>query len=200
VTVISLGLLGLLAYLIFIAWMGLWLRKYPSKVNAEKSSRFIRFFPFVGIGIPFTICVFFPGLTHLDAFMGIGPLPLKGFFFMLGWFLLVPGVYFFGIPNLLLRTMESGDVGFRLAGRMIDTNIYQYTRNPMSLGFYILILSIALIINSSLLTLYVLLGIIPADLFYLKYFEEFELEVRFGEAYKHYKDKVSFLFPGIFDD
>ncbi len=65
----------------------------------------------------------------------------------------------------------------------------------MSLGYYLLGLSIGFLSGSSLLTLYVLLGLIPAHLFFLKYFEELELELRFGESYKQYKRKTPFLFP-----
>jgi len=48
-----------------------------------------------------------------------------------------------------------------------------------------------------LFTLYVLLGIIPAHLFFLKFFEEFELELRLGESYKTYKQQTPFLFPNF---
>ncbi len=67
----------------------------------------------------------------------------------------------------------------------------------MSLGYYLIGLSIAFLSGSTLLTLYVLFGIIPAHLFFLKFFEELELELRFGESYKLYKQDVPFLFPRI---
>jgi hypothetical protein len=41
--VLYLGLLGFLAFIIGVGILGLWLRRHPSKVNAEKSSRFRRF-------------------------------------------------------------------------------------------------------------------------------------------------------------
>jgi hypothetical protein len=34
------------------------------------------------------------------------------------------------------------------------------------------------------LTLGVLFGLVPAHIFFLKYFEELEIELRFGESYK----------------
>ena len=43
--------------------------------------------------------------------------------------------------------------------------------------------------------LYLLLGHIPAHIFYLKFFEERELELRFGESYMDYKQRVPFLIP-----
>jgi protein-S-isoprenylcysteine O-methyltransferase Ste14 len=39
--------------------------------------------------------------------------------------------------------------------------------------------------------------LIPAHIFFLKYFEELELELRFGETYKQYKQTVPFLIPRL---
>jgi protein-S-isoprenylcysteine O-methyltransferase Ste14 len=65
----------------------------------------------------------------------------------------------------------------------------------MSLGYYLFALGVGLISGSSLLTLYVLFGLIPAHLFFLRFFEELELELRLGESYQEYKQKTPFLFP-----
>ena len=67
----------------------------------------------------------------------------------------------------------------------------------MSLGFYLLSLSMAFISGSTLLTLAVLLGLVPAHLFFLKFFEELELGLRLGESYEQYKRKVPFLIPKL---
>jgi protein-S-isoprenylcysteine O-methyltransferase Ste14 len=91
--------------------------------------------------------------------------------------------------------LGSGANAFRLTKQIVETDIYKYTRNPMSLGYYLGGLAIGFISGSTLFTLYVLLGIIPAHLFFLKFFEEFELELRLGESYKAYKLKTSFLIP-----
>jgi protein-S-isoprenylcysteine O-methyltransferase Ste14 len=37
----------------------------------------------------------------------------------------------------------------------------------------------------------------PVHVFYLKYFEEFELELRLGPAYRDYKRRVPFLVPKL---
>jgi protein-S-isoprenylcysteine O-methyltransferase Ste14 len=47
------------------------------------------------------------------------------------------------------------------------------------------------------LTLYVLFGLIPAHLFFLRFFEELELELRLRESYKEYKQKTAFLIPSV---
>jgi protein-S-isoprenylcysteine O-methyltransferase Ste14 len=191
------GLVGLLAFIFGVAILGFWLRRSPSKEHAERSSRVMHFLFFAGLGIPFVIGFFYPGLTHLDELVGLSPLPWKTFFLVVGVLLAIPGLYFMGISNKSLRALGSGANAFRLTVRVVETDIYKYTRNPMSLGYYLLALSIAFIAGSTLLSLYVLLGIIPAHIFFLKFFEETELELRFGEPYKQYRRKVPFLVPRL---
>jgi protein-S-isoprenylcysteine O-methyltransferase Ste14 len=67
----------------------------------------------------------------------------------------------------------------------------------MSLGFYLTCLGISLAAGSTYCTLGTLLVLVPAHLFYLKYFEECELELRFGETYRAYKRNVPFMIPKI---
>jgi protein-S-isoprenylcysteine O-methyltransferase Ste14 len=189
------GLLGLLAFLIGVLVLGVWLRWNPSKENAEKSSRIMQFLFFVGLGPPFIIAIFTPGLTHLDELVGLNPLPARTVFLIIGIVLAVPGLYFMGMSNKSLRALGSGANAFRLTTRIVERDIYQYTRNPMSLGYYLIGLALGFISGSTLLTLYVVLGIIPAHLFYLKFFEELELDLRLGDSYRQYKQKVPFLFP-----
>jgi protein-S-isoprenylcysteine O-methyltransferase Ste14 len=191
------GLLGLLAFVIGVSYLGVWLRMNPSKENAERSSRVVQFLFFAGLGTPFVIAFFYPGLNHLDSLVGIGSLPLYPFFLITGLVLAVPGLYFMGISLKSLRSLGSGANAFRLTKQIVETDIYKYTRNPMSFGYYLVALSIGFISGSSLLTLYGILGLIPAHLFYLKFFEELELDLRFSESYKQYKQKVPFLIPKL---
>ena len=102
-----------------------------------------------------------------------------------------------GMSNISLRALGSGANAFRLTQRIVDKDVYQYTRNPMSLGYYLIGLALGFISGSTLLTLYVVLGIIPVHLFTLKFFEEFELDLRLGEPYRQYKQKVPFLIPKV---
>jgi len=199
-SILYLVLLGLLTFIIGVGILGLWLRRHPSKVNAEKSSRITHFLFFAGLGTPLLISIFYPGLTHLDELIGLNPLPLKFFFLFTGIILAIPGLYLLGITNKLLRSLGSGANAFRLTKQIVEKDIYKYTRNPMSLGYYLFLLSVGFMSGSTLFTLGVLLGIIPAHVFFLKFFEELELELRFGESYKHYKQKVPFLLPKLSAD
>jgi protein-S-isoprenylcysteine O-methyltransferase Ste14 len=175
-----LGLLGWLAFFLGTIILGFRLRRNPSKDNAEKSSRIMHFLFFAGLGTPFVIGFFYPGLGRLDGLVGLKPLPFQLILRIVGILFALPGLYLMGISNISLRALGSGANAFRLTQRIVEKDIYRYTRNPMSLGYYLLGISIGLISGSSLLSLYILLGIIPAHLFYLKFFEELELDLRFG--------------------
>jgi protein-S-isoprenylcysteine O-methyltransferase Ste14 len=179
------------------AILGVWLRKYPSKENAEKSSRVMHFLFFAGQIAPAIVGLFYPGFRQLDHLVGLPPLPLKTLFLILGIILAIPGFYLLGVTNKLLRALGSGTNAFILTKRVVDDDIYKRTRNPMSLGFYLLALATGFITGSTFATLAVALAVIPSHILFLKYFEEKELELRFGESYLEYKKTVPFLMPKL---
>lgn len=193
--ILYLILIGLLCFVAGTSILGSWLRRHPSKENAEKSSRIMHFLFFAVLNTPLLIALFNPGVTHLDELIGLKPLPWKPVFLVLGVLLAIPGVYFMAVTNKLLRALGSGANAFRLTKRIVAADVYKRTRNPMSLGFYLLALALGFVSGSSFITLYSLLGLIPAHIFFLKYFEEQELELRFGESYLQYRQNVPFLIP-----
>jgi protein-S-isoprenylcysteine O-methyltransferase Ste14 len=160
-------LIGLFSFAVGVGVLGRWLRKHPSKANAEKSSRVMHFLFFAAMNAPILIGVFYPGLTHFDELAGLKPLPWRTLFLVLGIILAMPGLYFLAITNKLLRALGSGANAFRLTKRIVAEDVYKRTRNPMSLEFYLFSLGIGLCSGSTFITLVVLLGWIPAHIFFL---------------------------------
>ena len=193
--VLYLILAGILVFVAGVATLGMRIRQNPTKDNAETSSQIAHFLFFAGLGLPLVISFFYPGITGLDGLTGLSPLPARALFLAVGIIIGLPGLYFFVFSNRLLRSMGSGANAFRLTKLVVEKDVYQYTRNPMSLGYYLGALGLGFIFGSTTLTLVVLLGIIPAHLFFLKFFEEKELELRFGGSYLEYKQQVPFLIP-----
>ena len=188
-------LIGIVTFFIAALILGAWLRRHRAKENAERSSRIMHFLFFAGLVAPPLIAIVYPGLTRFDALLGLPSLPFKPFFLALGSLLAIPGLYFLAVTNKLLRSLGSGTNAFILTKKIVDDDIYKRTRNPMSLGFYLFALALGFASNSTFILLAVSLGLIPAHAFFLKFFEEVELELRFGEAYLEYKKTVPFLFP-----
>jgi protein-S-isoprenylcysteine O-methyltransferase Ste14 len=56
-------------------------------------------------------------------------------------------------------------------------------------------LSLGIWFQSVLFVLWVLILFAPALLFFVKVYEERELEIRFGESYLEYKSRTPMLFP-----
>lgn len=193
--VIYLGLIGFLVFTIGVGIFGMWLRKHPTSDNAEKSSRIMHILFFAGLVAPAVTVLVYPGLTQLDGMVGIPSLPSSSILLISGILLAFMGLYLLGASNKLLRSKGNGANRFRQTDRIVQSDIYKRIRNPMSLGYYLWSLSLGLISGSTFVTIFVLVGFIPAHIFFLKYFEELEIELRFGEVYKQYKQKVPFLIP-----
>jgi protein-S-isoprenylcysteine O-methyltransferase Ste14 len=73
--------------------------------------------------------------------------------------------------------------------------MYAWTRNPMLLAGFAFFLSLGILFQSTLFVLWVLIIVIPAFLFFVKVYEERELEFRFGASYLEYKSRTPMLFP-----
>lgn len=73
--------------------------------------------------------------------------------------------------------------------------MYAWTRNPMVLAVLSFALSLGIWFQSTLFVLWVLVLFGPALLFFVKVYEERELEFRFGASYLEYKSKTPMLFP-----
>ena len=175
--------------------LGVWLRRNPSKENAEKSSRIMHFLFFAGQIAPPIVAFFYPGISRLDELIGLNSLPMRPVFLGIGIVLAIPGFYFMAVTNKLLRAIGNGTNAFVLTKHVVNADIYKRTRNPMSLGFYLLAIALGFVTGSTFATLAAVLGIIPSHLIFIKYFEEKELELRFGESYLEYKKTVPFLIP-----
>ena len=186
---------GSIAMAVGAILLGIWLRRNPSKENAEKSSRIMHFLFFAGQVAPPLVALFYPGISRLDDLVSLQPLPMRPVFLGIGILLAIPGFYFMAVTNKLLRAIGNGTNAFVLTKHVVNDDIYKRTRNPMSLGFYLLAIALGFVTGSTFATLAAVLGIIPSHLIFIKYFEEKELELRFGESYLEYKKNVPFLFP-----
>ena len=74
--------------------------------------------------------------------------------------------------------------------------IYKYIRHPQTLGEWPLFIAFSAFINSWLLVILSILYIVIYTPIMI-YYEEIDLEKRFGEPYKKYKQTTGALFPKI---
>lgn len=189
-------ILGLLSFLISTVILALLLRRNPSKEMAEKTSKISHFFYYFGLMLPGGIGFFYPGLTHFDAIIGFTPLPLRPIALAIGVVLLVTGLYLTLFSVRAIKALGEGAPAFKLSKKIVQSDLYKVVRNPMSLGWYLACFGVSLAAGSTyLFVASILLTAVHA--FNLKYFEELELELRYGETYLAYKASTPFLIPGI---
>jgi protein-S-isoprenylcysteine O-methyltransferase Ste14 len=195
VFVITLQGFGWLAFLTATTILGFWLRKHPGKTNAERACKILHFIFWAGIVPPAALGVVHPGLQGYEGELGLPPLPQHTILLVVGVLGVMIGVSLFVVSNGALRFSGKGAPAFWLTKRLVTGGIYKRTRNPMSLGLYFGSVGIGLLIGSTYCSLGAMLVVIPVHIFYLKYFEEYELELRMGQPYLEYKQRAPFLFP-----
>lgn len=145
--------------------------------------------------LPGLIGLFYPGVTSYDVLCGTPVLPFRSIAFPAGLLSLLAGFGLLISSNRQLIKLGRGTAAFLLTKQIVSERIYKWTRNPMSLGYYLACIGIGLMAGSTTWTLGVLLVVVPVHMFFLTYFEERELELRYGELYMEYKQRVPFLLP-----
>ncbi len=98
------------------------------------------------------------------------------------------------VANLALRGLGA-PFFIKLSGRLATDWMYAWTRNPMVLATLGLLLSLGAWFRSALFIIWVGIVFAPALLFFVRVFEERELELRFGESYLAYRSRTPFLLP-----
>jgi protein-S-isoprenylcysteine O-methyltransferase Ste14 len=98
------------------------------------------------------------------------------------------------VANLALKGF--GAPFFVVLSRKLAADwLYAWTRNPMVLAALSWFVSLGIWFRSALFVLWVLVVFTPALLFFVKVFEERELELRFGASYLEYKARTPMLIP-----
>jgi protein-S-isoprenylcysteine O-methyltransferase Ste14 len=123
-----------------------------------------------------------------------------------GWVLPIPSViglvlviitgaaFLLTVINLALKGF--GAPFFIVLSRKLAADwMYAWTRNPMALAGLAFFLSLGIWFQSVLFVFWVLIVFAPAYVFFVKVYEERELEIRFGASYLEYKFRTPMFFP-----
>jgi protein-S-isoprenylcysteine O-methyltransferase Ste14 len=171
-----------------LVWIGRKiLDKDPTRSHAAWITTFVHF------GLGFTLAV-----PVVRAITRLPVLP--------GWVLPVPREV--GLAMVIISGAASALVVLNLAVRGLGAPffialsrklavdwLYAWTRNPMVLAGLAFFLSLGIWFQSVQFVVWTLLLFAPALLFFVKVFEERELEYRFGASYLEYKSKTPMLWP-----
>jgi protein-S-isoprenylcysteine O-methyltransferase Ste14 len=101
---------------------------------------------------------------------------------------------FLTVANLAMKGF--GAPFFIVLSRKLAADwMYAWTRNPMVLAILAFLVALGIWFQSALFVLWILILFASALLFFVKVYEERELELRFGASYLEYKSRTPMLFP-----
>jgi len=171
-----------------LIWFGRkMLDKQPSVTRAVWMTTFVH----CGLGITLGVPLVRALITH-QQWSG-WDLPISA---SVGWALVVvTGVAsFIVVANLALRGLGA-PFFIALSQKLAIDWLYAWTRNPMVLAGLAFFVSLGIWFQSLFFVLWVLVLFTPALLYFVKTYEERELEVRFGASYIDYKSRTPMLLP-----
>jgi protein-S-isoprenylcysteine O-methyltransferase Ste14 len=155
--------------------------------HAVRTTTFVHF----GLGFTFGVPIVLALATHHNWSGRVLPVPP-----VIGLILVIitGTASFLTVVNLALKGFGA-PFFIKLSQKLAVDWMYAWTRNPMVLAVISFFLSLGIWFQSTLFVLWVLILFTPALLFFIRVFEEKELEFRFGESYLEYKAKTPMLFP-----
>ena len=124
--------------------------------------------------------------------------------------LAAPTNIFISVPLLIITTIilwlgtiypfikaRGSPVPFNPPKALVTTGLYSRIRNPMLLGWFIMLFGLGILLNSISLILIFTPIFILLNILYLKAIEEKEMEKKFGEEYRKYKKSVPMFIPRL---
>jgi protein-S-isoprenylcysteine O-methyltransferase Ste14 len=163
------------------------LDKRPTMSRAVWVTTFVHFALGFLLGVPIIRAV----ATHQDWSGWVLPLP-SGIGLTL--VIITGAASLLTVVNLALKGLGA-PFFIALSRKLAADWLYAWTRNPMALAVLAFFLSLGIWIQSTLFVLWVLILFAPALLFFVKVYEERELEIRFGASYLEYKSRTPMLLP-----
>jgi len=196
---IYLLVIGLGVFVISTLVLGFLLRTIHLKKPAEIITRIMHLILIFSVPLPIVYAISNPFLNifKFDEFLNIPSLPFPIISRAAGVAMLLIGACLGTLATWLLLFRGLGFPLMILTEKLADNFLYKRMRNPIMLGLYLFIVGIGLLAGSTFFTLWLLIALIPSHIFWLKFFEERELEMRFGQSYREYKQRVPFLIPSF---
>jgi protein-S-isoprenylcysteine O-methyltransferase Ste14 len=157
------------------------LDKQPVRERAEKTSVLVHYAMMIALGISI-----FPAIQRVQQRpRGVLPFP-PGLGNALVW--LTACATGLTVLNLAWRGLGA-PFAAKLSSRLATDWTYAWTRNPMLLCTLALLVSVGLRYRSVWLVLWAILIISPGWIYFVRVYEERELETRFGNRYTEYQQQ-----------
>ncbi len=171
-----------------LIWFG---RKILDQHPTTSSVAWITTFVHYALGILFGVPIIRAVMTYQDGAGWVLPVPAEIGFLLV---IITGAAFLLTVVNLALKGLGA-PFAIALSRKLAVDWLYAWTRNPMVLAVLAFLLSLGIWFQSVLFVLWALILFAPALLFFVKVYEERELEFRFGNSYREYKSKTPMLFP-----
>jgi protein-S-isoprenylcysteine O-methyltransferase Ste14 len=171
-----------------LVWCG---RKILDRHPTTSGTAWITTFVHFALGITFGVPIVRAVVTYEDWSGWDLPIPVE-----IGSALVIisGAAFLLVVANLALRGLGA-PFAIALSRKLAVDWLYAWTRNPMVLAGLALLLSLGVWFRSALFVLWVLILFAPSLLYFVKVYEERELEFRFGASYLEYKSRTPMLWP-----
>lgn len=171
-----------------LVWLG---RKMLDKQPTMSRAVWITTFVHSGLGFTLGVPLLLALTTYQDWSGWVLPVPSE---IGLALVIITGAVCLLVVVNLALKGFGA-PFFIALSRKLAADWMYAWTRNPMVLAALAFFLSLGIWFQSVLFVLWLLILFAPALLFFVKVYEERELEIRFGSSYLEYKSRTPMLFP-----
>jgi protein-S-isoprenylcysteine O-methyltransferase Ste14 len=171
-----------------LVWFG---RKILDRHPTTSGAAWITMFVHYALGITFGVPIARAVVTHQDWSGWVLPIPVE---IGLALVIISGAAFLLVVVNLALQGFGA-PFAIALSRKLAVDWLYAWTRNPMVLAGLALLLSLGIWFQSALFILWALILFAPSLLFFVKVYEERELELRFGASYLEYKSRTPMLWP-----
>jgi protein-S-isoprenylcysteine O-methyltransferase Ste14 len=171
-----------------VVWLG---RKTLDQYQTIGGAAWITMFVHFVLGFTFGVPIVRAVTTYQEWSGWVLPVPSE---IGLTLVIITGAAFLLVVANLALKGLGA-PLAIALSKKLAMDWFYAWTRNPMVLAGLALLTSLGIWFQSMLFVLWAIIVFAPALLFFVKVYEERELEIRFGAPYLEYKSKTPMLFP-----
>ena len=147
----------------------------------------------VVMGSILATCVFFS--QWLDRHLGLPRLPGEPWRILMGIPLVAGGALLAGMSASRFFRARGTPVPFNPPKELVVAGPYRWTRNPMMTGLLTALLGVAFLLRSAALAVIFIPALTLMMYLVIRFVEEPELELRFGEAYRRYRAATPRFLP-----
>ena len=143
------------------------------------------------------IALFFIGAYLTDKWLDLPAVVFMPWNLILGLILLAPGALLIIGTYVQFFRARGTPVPLNPPQRLITSGLYGYSRNPMLMGIFLVFFGVGVVTGSLSLTFFFSPLLVLFFYFQITKVEEKEMELKFGQAYLDYKQRVPRFFPRL---